>query len=125
MLIVVACALPERSLQMTISATGSNGGGEGENWETRVNESMCPIHLGRLPPTTVAGEDELWGLTYGHGLEAGFAWSGMRRWLRAARLTTNKTLGSRKTPPALKLVFAVTGCQAGGGAAGLHRGRKV
>eukprot|EP00966_Prymnesium_polylepis_P156070 3606010-Prymnesium_polylepis.1 len=38
----------------------------------------------------------------------------MRRWARAARLTTNTTLGSRKTPPALKLVFTVTGCQPGG-----------
>ena len=37
----------------------------------------------------------------------------MRRWARAARLTRIKTSRSRKTPPALKLVFTVTGSQAG------------
>jgi hypothetical protein len=49
----------------------------------------------------------------------------MRACARAARLTTIKTPRSRKTPPALKLLFAVTCRQAGRGAAGLHRGRKV
>jgi hypothetical protein len=43
--------------------------------------------------------------TYGHRLLAGFAWSGMHRWVRAARLTTNKTLGSRKAPPTIMLVL--------------------
>eukprot|EP00966_Prymnesium_polylepis_P177211 4104021-Prymnesium_polylepis.1 len=41
-------------------------------------------------------------------------------------LTPIKTSRSRKTPPALKLAFAVTDCQAGGGAPGLRsRARKV
>eukprot|EP00966_Prymnesium_polylepis_P225351 5212501-Prymnesium_polylepis.1 len=38
-------------------------------------------------------------ITYGHRLLAGFAWSIMRPWVRAARLTTIKTSRSRKTPP--------------------------
>eukprot|EP00966_Prymnesium_polylepis_P245882 5687707-Prymnesium_polylepis.1 len=57
---------------------------------------------------------KIWGLTYGHWLLAGFAWSGMRPWTRVARLATIKTRRSRKTPPALKLAFTVIGLPPGG-----------
>eukprot|EP00966_Prymnesium_polylepis_P005637 128746-Prymnesium_polylepis.3 len=50
----------------------------------------------------------------GNGLLVGFAHHGSRLRAWVAILTTIKTRRSRKTPHALKLVFAVTGCQPGG-----------
>ena len=67
-------------------------------------------------------------LVCGDGPTAGLAHGAMRPCAGVGQ-TRIKTSRSRKTPPALKLVFTGTGSarQAGGGrrAAGLHRGRKV
>ena len=80
-----------------------------------------PSHRGGWGETLPVYTVKLGAQTYGHRLEAGLAHHGMRRWARVARLTTNKTLGSRKTTPPIKLVFTGAGLSPGGGAAGIEK----